>query len=390
MRGKSKGTQNNRGKSTISNIIQFGPHAVPSATHVAVLSEPFTLRNGDTLDKVQIAYETWGRLATHKDNVILVFTGLSPSAHAASCAADPSPGWWEYMIGPGKPIDTNHYYVICVNSLGSCFGSTGPASKNPKTDVRYGLNFPDLSIEDIANAGRLALRELGIERLYAVIGASLGGMSALAYAIQHGEEVENLLVLSTASHATPFAIAFRSLQRELIRSDPTWNNGDYAFSNPPVNGMRLARKAGLMTYRSPEEWRRRFGREKVSKNRRRPQEFGIEFEIESYLEHNAAKFVRNFDPNCYLYLSRAMDWFDVAEHGGSLEEGLAKIKAKRTLVVGVETDFLFPPWQQREITDVLHKAGKYARLSILPSIHGHDAFLVDEEHFAPVVRSFLS
>lgn len=376
----------------MSNVIHFGtrPSINTQANRTVTLKEPFTLRNGDTLTNVQIAYESWGTLSSNKDNVVLIFTGLSPSAHAASSSDDPTPGWWEYMVGPGKPIDSNHYHVICVNSLGSCFGSTGPASINPKTGDAYRLDFPDLAIEDIANAARLTLRELGINRLNTVVGPSLGGMSALAYAIQHPEEVDNLIVISTATHSTPFTIAIRSLQRELIRSDPAWKNGEYDFIHPPREGIRMARKAGLISYRSPDEWRHRFGRNKIDKSKRSKEPFGLEFEIESYLEYNANKFVDHFDANCYLYLSRAMDWFDIAEHGGSVEAGLSKIKSKRVLVIGVESDFLFPVWQQQELVETLQRLGTSTKLEVLSSIQGHDAFLVDKGHFAPVMRKFFS
>ena len=349
-----------------------------------------TLRSGDTLQNVDIAYESWGTLNQDKSNVLLLFTGLSPSAHAAASEFNPSPGWWEYMVGPGKPVDSNRYFIVCMNSLGSCFGSTGPASINPKTGEPYRLDFPDLSIEDIANAGYLALKELGIAKVNTLVGASMGGMVALAYAIEHAEEVENLIVISAATHSTPFAIALRSMQREMIRLDPAWNNGNYAKESPPRNGMRMARKAGLISYRSPDEWLKRFGRDKIEKSRRSKESFGPEFQIESYLEHNAAKFVDNFDANCYLYLSRAMDWFEVAEHGGSVKCGLSKIKAKRVLVIGVESDILFPVWQQQELADSLNEIGTRADFVSIPSLQGHDAFLVDEEHFAPVIRKFFS
>ncbi|WP_455376706.1 homoserine O-acetyltransferase MetX [Kaarinaea lacus] len=372
-------------------IIEFDPKVNKTvADAVSRISLPeLTLRSGDTLQDVKIAYETWGKLAEDKSNVVLLFTGLSPSAHAASSPQNPSPGWWEYMIGPGKPIDSDRYFIICVNSLGSCFGSTGPTSKNPKTGEPYRLDFPDLSIEDIANAGYLALKELEIDKLNTIIGASMGGMVALAYAIEHPDDVENLIVISAATHSTPFAIALRSLQRELIRLDPAWNNGNYSVSSPPRDGMRMARKAGLVSYRSPQEWMNRFGRSKIDKSKRSKESFGPEFEIESYLEHNASKFVDNFDANSYLYLSRAMDWFEVAEHGGNVKCGLAKIKAKRVLVIGVETDILFPLWQQQELADSLIQLGINTEFKAIPSIQGHDAFLVDSEHFAPVVQKFL-
>lgn len=349
-----------------------------------------TLRSGDILQNVTIAYETWGTLSEDKNNVLLLFTGLSPSAHAASSELNPAPGWWEYMVGPGKPIDSNRYFIICVNSLGSCFGSTGPASINPKTGEPYRLDFPDLSIEDIANAGYLALKELGIDNVNTLVGASMGGMVALAYAIEHADEVDNLIVISAATHSTPFAIALRSMQRELIRLDPAWKQGNYSKESPPRDGMRMARKAGLISYRSPDEWLKRFGREKIEKSKRSKEAFGAEFQIESYLEHNAEKFVNNFDANCYLYLSRAMDWFEVAEHGGSVKCGLSKIKAGRVLVLGVESDILFPLWQQQELANIMSELGTKAEFKAIPSIQGHDAFLVDEEHFVPVVRKFFT
>lgn len=375
----------------MSNIIQFGKHIVPisGASRLVTLDEPFTLRGGDTLTDVTIAYETWGTLSAAKDNVLLLFTGLSPNAHAASSPDDPRPGWWEDMIGPGKAIDSNNFFIICVNSLGSCFGSTGPASTNPESQQPYRLDFPDLAIEDIANTARLALRKLGITRLNTIVGPSLGGMSALAYAMEHPGEVDNLLLISTAAHSTPFAIAIRSLQRELIRSDPAWENGNYTNEQPPREGIRLARKAGLISYRSPDEWIQRFARTKIEKSKRSSQSFAPEFAIESYLEHNARKFVDHFDANCYLYLSRAMDWFDAAEHGGSIEAGLGKITCKRVLVLGVQSDFLFPAWQQQELADTLTQLGINTKLDILPSIQGHDAFLVDKPHFDPVIRTFF-
>ncbi len=347
------------------------------------------MQRSGILPEVQIAYETWGHLAAERDNAVLLFTGLSPSAHAASSPQDPTPGWWESMVGPRKPIDTRRFYVVCVNSLGSCFGSTGPASLDLRSGQPYRLNFPSLTVEDIARAAREALRMLGIQRLHAVIGASLGGMSALAYALQFPAEIEQLIVISAAARATPFAIAVRSLQREIIRSDPAWNGGNYETGRGPFTGMRLARKLGLISYRSAQEWQERFGRERVSHGTAKDEPFGVEFQIESYLDANARKLAETFDANCYLYLSRAIDGFDATEHGSSLADALARIRAHRILVIGVETDFLFPLWQQRELADVLSRGGCEVELAVLPSVHGHDAFLVDRDHFAPVIEKFL-
>ncbi|HLA76686.1 MAG TPA: homoserine O-acetyltransferase [Vicinamibacteria bacterium] len=353
------------------------------------LPGPFAMRNGGVLPGVEIAYETWGELNASRDNALLVLTGLSPGAHARSSAEDPTPGWWEEMIGPGQAIDTERFHVICVNSLGSCHGSTGPASRNPESAERYRLGFPVLTIEDIATAAHAAVEALGIRRLKAVVGPSLGGMSALAYAILFPDQVEALAVISGAARATPLAIAIRSLQREAIRSDPAWQGGRYPDDGGPVSGMRIARKLGLITYRSAREWRERFGRERVDVRDERDGPFGVEFEIEAYLEMHARRFVGGFDANCYLYLSRSMDLFDVAEHGGNVGEGLARIRAPKVLVIGVETDFLFPIDQQEEIAYHLKKRGRQVRFEPLASIQGHDSFLVDMDRFCPVMADFL-
>lgn len=349
----------------------------------------FVMHRGGVLKEVVIAYESWGKLSDNNDNAILIFGGLSPSAHASSSELDPSKGWWEYMIGPGKPIDTDRFFVVCVNTLGSCFGSTSPSSINPQTQQVYGLDFPDLSIEDMAKSAHHALLELGVDNLHAVVGSSMGGMSSLAYALMYPDEVDNLVTISAATRALPFTIAVRSLQREIIRCDPGFNNGQYITDEEPAPGMVLARKLGLMSYRAAEEWHQRFNRARVSPDRRSKDRFGIEFEVESYLDYNARKFVKTFDANSYIYLSRAMDLFDVADHGGSVNAGLAKIHTKHSLVIGVDTDILFPVHQQEEIAEGIRKAGNQVDFIEIDSINGHDAFLVDEAHFAPVIRAFF-
>ena len=350
----------------------------------------FVMHRGGVLKEVVIAYESWGTLSDNHDNVVLVFGGLSPSAHACSSELDTSQGWWEYMIGPNKPIDTNEYYVVCVNTLGSCFGSTSPTSINPETGKVYGLEFPDLSIEDVAKSAHHALLDLGIDHLHTVVGSSMGGMSSLAYALMYPDEVDHLVTISAATRALPFTIAVRSLQREIIRCDPAFKDGLYSLDEEPTSGMVLARKLGLMSYRAAEEWHQRFNRARISPDRKSEDRFGIEFEVESYLDYNAHKFVKTFDANSYLYLSRAMDLFDVADHGGSVNAGLAKIQAKSSLVIGVETDILFPVHQQQEIADGIQKSGSPVEFVQLDSINGHDSFLVDEEHFAPVMQKFFN
>jgi homoserine O-acetyltransferase len=361
------------------------------ARQLARLERPLRLRRGGVIEQPVVAYETWGRLNAARDNTVLLFTGLSPSAHAASSPGDPKPGWWESMIGEGRPIDTSRYFVVCVNSLGSPYGSSGPASIDSRTGRPFGIGFPELSVEDIATGGREALRTLGIERVAAVIGPSLGGMTVLAYCAMFPDEVDSLVTISGAARANPFAIALRSLQREMVRSDPAWRGGSYEPGRGPRLGLRLARKLGTITYRSADEWIERFGRRRVPETAGIAGDFRPQFEVEAYLEHQAQRFADQFDANAYLYLSRAMDNFDLAEHGdGSLAAAFARFKVRRALVIGVETDMLFPVDQQREIADHLRAAGR-ARVEYhaFPSLQGHDAFLVDLARFEPAIGGFL-
>ena len=337
-----------------------------------------------------VAYETWGALSSDHSNCILIFTGLSPSAHACSSKEDPSTGWWEDMVGPNKPINTNEYFVICINSLGSCFGSTSPISINPETDEPYRLSFPVLSVEDIANAANELLKVLDISVLHAVIGPSMGGMSALSFCQLHPGKTKRLISISSAARSSPFSIALRSLQREIIRNDPSWENGAYDLNgNGPISGMRLARKLGMITYRSAKEWSARFGRERAMEKDLKSGAFGVDFEIESYLESHANKFIGAFDPNCYLYLSRAMDLFDASDPDGNLENSFKQLKLEEALIIGVETDLLFPISQQEELAEALEKYVNKVRLVRLDSLQGHDSFLVDMDRFRPVISSFI-
>ena len=347
------------------------------------------MHRGGSIASPTVAYETWGELNDARDNGVLIFTGLSPSAHAASSPEDPAPGWWEDLIGPGRAIDTRRYFVICANSLGSCFGSTGPASPNPESGELYRATFPVLSLEDVARGGREVVRSLGIEKLHATLGPSMGGMTALAFEILFPGLSDGLVVISSGSRSLAFSTALRSLQREMIRRDPNWLGGNYTPDALPISGMRLARKLGMITYRSAEEWRDRFGRERSCEECESGDPFSLSFEIEAYLEHHAKKFTGQFDPNCYLYLSRASDLFDVADHGASVEAGLAKIQVSRAMVIGVVTDLLFPLHQQQELARQLEKPGREVEFVELPSIQGHDSFLVDMDNFRPVISRFF-
>ncbi len=361
--------------------------SVSPATLLLEIAEPFVFYRGGEVAPLTLAYETWGRLAPNRDNAVLVFTGLSPGAHAAASPADPQPGWWEGMIGPGRAIDTGRWFVVCVNSLGSCKGSTGPASPHPADGRPWRLRFPELAIEDIAAATRRVTDHLGIEQLDTLVGPSMGGMSALAWLRLYPGRARRLISLSSAQAASPWAIAIRSLQREAIVGDPQWRNGDYDPAGGPIHGMRLARKLGMISYRSAAEWQARFGRQ--VQDVYPPGLFGMHYAVESYLEKHARTFAADFDPACYLYLSRAMDHFEAAEGQPSLAAMFAASGLEAALVMGAASDSLFPLWQQRDIAAALDAAGIPSRFVETPSLQGHDAFLLDFEHFAPPIAEFL-
>lgn len=359
------------------------------ARRYAKLSDPFPMWRGGVLHGAEVAYETWGRLNAARDNALLLFTGLSPSAHAASSPEDPREGWWQRMLGPGLGVDTDQFFVVCVNSLGSCFGSTGPASVDPATGRPYRLSFPELSVEDIARAGHEVARSLGIQRVDTVMGPSLGGMVVLAYAALFPGAARRLVSISGTLAASPFAIALRSIQREAVISDPDWRHGNYTADRPPRAGLRLARKLGTVTYRSAEEWQQRFDRQPVRADLKRAEPFSAEFAVEGYLESQARRWVNAFDANCYLYLSRAMDRFDLGAHGEPAEV-LAKSGIEQALVIGVESDLLFSIAEQCALARAFEAGGAATRFAPLKCIEGHDSFLVDIERFGRELRHFLS
>ncbi len=363
-------------------------------TRKEVVTETMKMKRGGSLSNPVLAYETWGKLSKSKDNVVVILTGLSASSHAASHSTNSKTGWWEGIVGPNKAIDTNKFYVICVNSLGSCFGSTGPASINQITGEPFRLTFPELTIDDMATATKFLLDKLGIRHINTLVGPSMGGMHALALIIQNNGFVRNFIAISTAFQSLPYAIAIRSLQREVIRKDPLWKNGYYTPDSPPQNGVRIARKLGMISYRSANEWAQRFGRKKSSKNNITQNTFGIEntgfeFEIESYLEHLAIKFQDVFDANCYLYLSRSIDWFDIIDYGSSSEEVLGKTELESAMILGVESDVLFPVYQQKELAEYLSTNSTKVTYKSLDCVQGHDSFLVDIERFSQEIKCYL-
>ena len=371
------------------------PPESPSAALSVALPSPFRLQAGGVLVGAEVAAESYGRLTPGRDNAVLLFTGLSASAHARAHADDPSPGWWDTMIGPGKALDTDHLFVISVNSLGSCFGSTGPASPNPATGVPYGGDFPELRVEDIARASQAAVDALGIDRLAAVVGSSLGGMTVLAHAVCFPGKARALVSISGALAATASAIATRSLQREIVGS-ALRSDADVATVQ---QAMRWARKIGILSYVGTALLEQRFARQQ-----REPfsgHASGTEFEVEGWLEHVAQKFVRQFDPWAYWTISRAMDLFDFGAHGATLDgdavvhapsdvaRAAAFLRVERALVVGVKEDLLFPVQQQRAVAAVLRAAGIDTEYAELSSPYGHDAFLTEEQLFTPLLAGFL-
>jgi homoserine O-acetyltransferase len=348
----------------------------------------FKMRHGGKLDQALLAYETWGELNEKKDNAVLILTGLSADSHAASHHQhdNDTAGWWEYMLGPGKAIDSNKWFVICASSLGSCKGSTGPCSPNPETKSPYKFTFPDLTLEDIANSSFEMVQSLGIEKLACVIGPSMGGMSALALLLQHPNASHHMINIAAGCHSEPFSTAIRSLQREAILSDVNFNKGNYSSDQWPRQGMKQARKLGMLSYRSAEEWKDKFPR---SLRQRPNKPFGIEFPVESYLEHHAENFVHKFDPISYIYLSRAMDWFDAFDYAREVKNPFLQFNLKSALVIGARSDLLFPSAQQKEMSELLASSGCATELNITDSIQGHDSFLVDFDNYSKIVGDFL-
>jgi len=358
-----------------------------SATQFLRINKRFHFKRGGSIPEMTLAYETFGELNSDRSNGVMILTGISPSAHAASNALDPSEGWWEAVIGSGKPIDTDRNFVVCINSLGSCKGSTGPDSTNPETGKPYRLTFPEITIWDIARAAQFVLDHLEIEQLRMMVGPSMGGMSGLAWLHQHPKGARHFLGVSSSACAEPFSIAIRSLQREAVVTDPSWHSGNYTKESWPQNGMRLARKLGMISYRSAREWRPRFGRDEQTHF---PTEiYGMNYEVESYLENAARKFVVQYDPCAYVYLSRAMDWFNVADGYESLAASLAHIELQSALMIGVDSDILFPLHQQQEIAEAFKANAVDSELISLPSNQGHDAFMVDYDRFNPAIANYF-
>ena len=356
-----------------------------------VFEEPITLSSGAVLPRYELMVETYGELNADKSNAILICHALSGHHHVAGyhTAEDKAPGWWDSMIGPGKPIDTNRFFVIGVNNLGGCHGSTGPSSINPATGEPYGSAFPVVLVRDwVETQARLADR-LGIQQFAAVIGGSLGGMQALRWSITYPERIRHALVIASAPKLTTQNIAFNDVARQAILTDPEFHGGDfYQHGVVPRRGLRLARMLGHITYLSDDGMGEKFGR--LLRTGEYQYGFDVEFEIESYLRYQGDKFANVFDANTYLLMTKALDYFDPARHyGGSLAEAMRQAKAK-FLVVSFTTDWRFAPARSREIVKALLDADRTVSYAEIESQHGHDAFLMQDAPYMNVMRAYLN
>jgi homoserine O-acetyltransferase len=344
---------------------------------------PLQLECGKTLSPITVAYENYGRLNNKGTNAVLICHALTANAHAAGFHSliDQAPGWWDGLIGPQRAFDTKKYFVVCPNILGSCYGTTGPSSRDPKTGEPYRVKFPPFTIRDIVTVQKKLLEALGVNRLAAVCGSSLGGMQVLEWGISHPDFCETIIPISTSARQSAWCIGLNTAARAAIMSDPVWNNGCY--TQQPMKGLATARMLGMLSYRSATELERRFGRHRQNAAADRF-DGGNLFQVESYLRHQGEKLGKRFDANTYIYLSRAMDLHDVTHGRAPLPEVLGSIKA-RTLCLGVSSDLRYPTVEQKEIVRFTPNA-RYAEID---SIHGHDAFLIEFDQLNAAIQNFL-
>ncbi len=366
------------------------------ATQVAKIdlpSEGFRLERGGVLRELEIAYETYGELTEARDNVIFICHALSGDAHVAGfhTAPEKDAGWWDEMVGPGKGIDTRYYYVVCANILGGCRGTTGPGSIEPESGKPYGSRFPEITVGDVVDTHCHLLKHLGIDHLAALVGGSLGGMQVLEWVIRYPEMADYCICIASAPSLAAQALAFDTVARSVIMSDPDWQKGDYyEVGKGPVRGLAQARQIGHITYLSQDIMDTKFGRERRRNldDESREDTPTSTFQVSSYLDYQGQKFIERFDANSYLRIMHAMDEFDLADHGGSLEAAFSVVQTKM-LVVAVSTDWLFLPEQSKEIANALLRAGKEVSYCMLDAPHGHDAFLVEIDHLKAAMKAFL-
>lgn len=358
-------------------------------TEYAAFDVELRLESGRLLGPLTIAYETYGHLNRDKSNVILVTHAWTGDAHAAGFHSneDRKPGWWDNMIGPGKVLDTERFYVICSNTIGSCKGSTGPTSINPRTERPYRLSFPVIMVRDMVRAQKLLLDYLGIDSLLSVVGGSMGAMQALEWGIHYPEMVRSIVPIAGTGRTSPMAIALNALARQAIFNDPLWKKGNYRPEHPPADGLALARAVGHISFLSDASMHLKFGR-RFSVRDGMFDFFG-KFEIERYLDYNGGNFVGRFDCNAFLYLAKALDLYDVAWNFDSFSEALSRL-ACPSLWFAFTSDWLYPPDQTEEVINELQRLNKPVAYHLIESAYGHDSFLVEPEKFIPILREFLT
>jgi homoserine O-acetyltransferase/O-succinyltransferase len=364
---------------------------VQTKTFTFAEEEPFLLESGETLQPVTIAYETYGELNEDRSNAILILHALSGSGHAAGYhnQNEEKPGWWDNSIGPGKAFDTNRFFVICSNVLGSCYGSSGPKSINPQTGKPYGLNFPLVTIGDMVRAQLQLIDFLGIDQLLCVTGGSMGGMQALEWAAHYPDRLKAAIPLATTARHSPMLIAFSEVGRQAIYADPAWNNGNYYDqAQKPDAGLAVARRVVYITYLSEEAMHQKFGR-RLQDLERYGYEFETEFAVESYLKYNGNNFTRRFDANSYLYVTKALDYFDLSSETGSLTAAFANSADVKYLVVSFTSDWLYPSYHSKELVSALTAIGADVTYLDIQSTWGHDAFLLEVDTMTKLISSFL-
>ena len=351
---------------------------------------PFAFKSGQTIQGFTLRYETYGALNATRDNAVLICHALSGDHHCAGwhSESDGKPGWWNNLIGPGKAVDTGRFFVVCANVLGGCQGSTGPSSTDPATGLAYGTTFPFVTVRDMVIAQKLLLDHLGVAELHAVLGGSMGGMTAMLFAIEYPQFTRRQIIMASTANESAQAIAFNEVGRQAIMQDPAWNDGDYPRDGGPRVGLAIARMMAHITYLSDAGMDRKFGRRKRESAGGESYTFDAQFEVESYLRHQGQSFINRFDANSYLYITRAIDQFDPARAYGSLEQAFAPVQAE-SLVVGFTSDWLFPPEQNRAIALALLRAGKRASYAELSTDLGHDSFLQESADLYALVRGFL-
>lgn len=349
----------------------------------------FTIRSGYHFESIEINYVTLGQLSPEKDNAILITHALSGNSQVAGINTETQKtGWWDHYVGPGKPIDTDRFFVICSNVIGGCNGSTGPTSINPKTGNIYGMDFPPVTIQDMVHAQSLLIDYLGIDQLFAVIGGSMGGMQALSWAVQFPQRLQLCVPIATAMAHSAMQIAFNEIGRQAILTDPEWNNGNYNPQDRPEHGLAVARMIGHVTYLSEAVMETKFGR-----RQQRPATsedvFPVFFAIESYLQYQGSSFVNRFDPNSYLYITKALDMFDLFQGNDSISDDILSNVQCRFLIISFESDWLYPPKQSKELARILRRAGKKVTYLNLDTNYGHDSFLIPNPPLEKILDSFL-